>query len=45
MAQERVRALRAFHEIVESGGYPGPECSVRMDPIEIKKFVERLDKA
>ena len=44
IASERIRALTAFREDVESGGYPGPGHTVRMDPVEFDKFQEGMAK-
>ena len=44
ISAERVRALKAFRQDVESGGYPGRGHTVGMAPVEFEKFQEGLAK-
>ena len=42
--EERVTALKAFHDEVTAQNFPYPETNVSMHPNEKEKFLEALDK-
>ncbi len=44
MYQERVTALKAFHDEVSAKNFPYPETNISMHPEEKDKFLEALDK-
>lgn len=44
MYEERVTALKAFHDEVVAKNFPYPETNVTMHPDEKDKFLEALDK-
>ena len=44
MYEERVAALKAFHDEVRADNFPYPQNNVRMYPGEKEKFLEALDK-
>ena len=44
ISTERIRALTAFRQDVQSGGYPGRGHTVGMAPVEFEKFQEGLAK-
>ncbi len=43
--EERVTALKAFHDEVTAKNFPYPETNISMHPNEKDKFLEALDKA
>ncbi|MDJ0777519.1 MAG: 3-methyl-2-oxobutanoate hydroxymethyltransferase [Gammaproteobacteria bacterium] len=43
--EERVTALKAFHDEVTAKNFPYPETNIAMHPEEKDKFLEALDKA
>ena len=45
MYEERVTALKAFHDEVRARNFPYAETNIRMHPNEKDKFLEALDKA
>ncbi len=45
MNEERVAALKAFHNEVTAKNFPYPETNIGMHPNEKDKFLEALDKA
>lgn len=45
MYEERVAALKAFHDEVTAKNFPYPETNISMHPNEKEKFLEALDKA
>ena len=45
MYEERVAALKAFHDETRAGNFPYPEQDTAMHPTEHEKFLEELDKA
>ena len=45
MYEERVVALKAFHDEVTAKNFPYPETNISMHPNEKDKFLEALDKA
>ena len=44
MYEERVTALKAFHDEVTAKNFPYPETNIGMHPDEKEKFLEELDK-
>jgi 3-methyl-2-oxobutanoate hydroxymethyltransferase len=44
MYEERVTALKAFHDEVTARNFPYPETNISMHPDEKEKFLEALDK-
>ena len=44
MYEERVAALKAFHDEVTAKNFPYPETNIAMRPTEKEKFLEALDK-
>lgn len=44
MYEERVAALKAFHDEVTKKNFPYPETNISMHPNEKEKFLEALDK-
>ena len=44
IAEERVTALKAFHDEVTAQNFPYPETNIAMHPGEKDKFLEQLDK-
>jgi 3-methyl-2-oxobutanoate hydroxymethyltransferase len=44
MYQERVAAMKAFHDEVKARNFPYPETNVSMHSNEKEKFLEALDK-
>ncbi len=44
MYEERVTALKAFHNEVTAKNFPYPETNISMHPNEKEKFLEALDK-
>lgn len=42
--KERRRALKAFHDAAQSGRFPNANTTAFMDPAELEKFLERLDR-
>ncbi len=44
MYEERVTALKAFHDEVTAKNFPYPETNISMHPNEKDKFLEALDK-
>ncbi|MCP4391138.1 MAG: hydroxymethyltransferase, partial [Gammaproteobacteria bacterium] len=45
MYEERVTALKAFHDEVTAQNFPYPETNISMHPNEKERFLEALDKA
>ncbi len=45
MYEERVAALKAFHDEVTAKNFPYPETNLSMHPHEKEKFLEALDKS
>ena len=45
MYEERVEALKAFHDEVSAQNFPYPQTNISMHPNEKDKFLEALDKA
>ncbi len=45
MYEERVAALKAFHDEVTAKNFPYPETNLSMHPQEKEKFLEALDKS
>ena len=44
MYEERVTALKAFHDEVVANNFPYPQTNITMHPNEKEKFLEALDK-
>ena len=44
VTEERVTALKAFHDEVTAQNFPYPETNIAMHPGEKDKFLEALDK-
>ena len=44
MYEERVAAMKAFHDEVAANNFPYPHTNISMHPNEKEKFLEALDK-